>query len=83
MFKLLSVSMVTTSKTNCYNEACGICKEDNNSYCINCSSSGNTNCNVLIGNCGHAFHEHCLNEWLKMRRVCPLDNKVWATKIRG
>lgn len=83
MFKLLSVSMVTTSKTNCYNEACAICKEDNNNYCINCSSSGNTNCNVLIGNCGHAFHEHCLNEWLKMRRVCPLDNKVWATKIRG
>jgi RING-box protein 1 len=82
MFKLQSLNLVTTSKINCFNEACGICKEDNNSYCINCASSGNTNCNVVIGECGHAYHEHCLNEWFKTRRVCPLDNKVWQVKIK-
>jgi RING-box protein 1 len=75
--------MVSTSKTNCYNETCSICKEDNNSYCINCVASGNINCNIIIGECGHAYHEHCLTEWLKMRRVCPLDNKVWQAKIKG
>lgn len=80
MFKLLSVNIVTTSKVNCYNQSCAICKEDNNDYCINCSSDGNTNCNILIGNCGHAYHEHCLAEWLKVRKVCPLDNLFWVTK---
>ena len=83
MFKLLQINMVTTSKTNCFNESCGICKEDNNNYCINCSSSGHTNCNVEIGDCGHAYHAHCLSEWLKMRKVCPLCNKVWVTKVKG
>ena len=81
-FKLLSLNMVSSSKINCYNESCGICKEDNNTNCINCASTGNTSCNSIIGDCGHAYHEHCLNEWLKTRRVCPLDNKVWQVKIK-
>jgi len=80
---LLSVNMVTSSKTNCYNEFCAICKEDNNNYCINCVSSGNTNCNVEIGDCGHAYHGHCLAEWRKIKSVCPLCNKAWHTKIKG
>ncbi|MES1905005.1 MAG: RING-box protein hrt1, partial [Paramarteilia canceri] len=25
----------------------------------------------------HAFHSHCMNEWLKKRLTCPLDNKNW------
>jgi hypothetical protein len=83
MFKLLSVNLVYTSKTNCFNEDCSICKESNDNPCINCSVSGNTNCNKIIGTCGHAYHEHCLVEWLKLRRVCPLDNKVWQQKAKG
>jgi RING-box protein 1 len=82
MFKLKSVNIVTISKTNCFNEACGICKEGNNNYCLDCSSSGNTHCPVHIGECGHAYHAHCLDPWLKNRRVCPLDNKVWTLKIK-
>ena len=83
MFKLLTINIVTTSKTNCFNDTCGICNEDNNNYCINCSSSGTTHCDIVIGECGHAYHNHCLTEWLKMRRVCPLDNKVWVLKLKG
>ena len=83
MFKLLTINIVTTSKTNFFNDTCGICKEDNNNYCINCSSSGTTHCDIVIGECGHAYHNHCLTEWLKMRRVCPLDNKVWVLKLKG
>ena len=83
MFKLLTINIVTTSKTNCFNDTCGICKEDNNNYCINCSSSGTTHFDIAIGECGHAYHNHCLTEWLKMRRVCPLDNKVWVLKLKG
>jgi RING-box protein 1 len=83
MFKLLTLNMVSTSKTNCYNDGCSICKEDNDSYCVNCIASNNTNCSTVIGDCGHAYHEHCINEWLKLKRVCPLCNKVWHTKIKG
>jgi RING-box protein 1 len=83
MFKLVSLNVVYTSKTNCFNEDCGICKESNDSLCINCNISGNANCSKVIGKCGHAYHGHCLNEWLKMRRVCPLDNQVWFQKTVG
>ncbi len=83
MFKLLSINMVSTSKTKCYNENCGICKEDVNNYCINCVSSNQTSCNVTIGDCGHAYHDHCINEWLKQRKVCPFCNKAWHAKIKG
>jgi RING-box protein 1 len=74
--------MVSSSKINCYNENCGICKDDNNNNCIDCTATGSTSCNSIIGECGHAYHEHCLNGWLKTKKVCPLDNKVWQVKIK-
>jgi hypothetical protein len=26
-----------------------------------------------IKKCGHVFHEHCLKQWLKYNKICPLD----------
>ncbi|KCV73338.1 hypothetical protein H696_00877 [Fonticula alba] len=42
------------------------------------SSTGETECSVSWGQCGHAFHYHCINKWLRARNVCPLDNREWS-----
>ncbi len=54
-----------------YNNDCAICR---------CSLIDNDN-NIVIGKCGHAFHEKpCLESWLKKKNVCPLCNKKWEVK---
>lgn len=42
---------------------CAICMED--------IRAGN----VFLGDCGHSFHSHCIEEWLKKQNTCPLDRK--------
>jgi len=46
--------------------------------------SGNTintyQCVSVLGECGHVYHLHCIEKWLKTRNVCPLDNKTWVYK---
>lgn len=48
-------------------DACGICKSDLTSACIHCVANAEEKetCRVLIGTCGHAFHNHCMIKWLK------------------
>lgn len=50
--------------------------------CIECASTtnNNTDCKISWGKCGHAFHTHCIMEWLKSKSICPLDTKKWEYK---
>jgi hypothetical protein len=32
---------------------------------------------VLIGKCGHMFHEDCIKKWLNSTETCPIDKTIW------
>lgn len=34
-------------------------------------------CPIVRGQCGHIFHNDCINAWRKKRDNCPLDNQKW------
>ena len=34
--------------------------------------------NIVIGNCGHAFHSGCINTWLVQNTTCPLCCETWS-----
>ncbi len=70
-----------------FTETCGICRNNLTNYCIACQSHFNIQkpedskdgpkCVGVMGTCGHSFHFHCIDKWIKTRKVCPLDNKPW------
>jgi len=32
---------------------------------------------LIIGKCGHIFHNDCLTSWLNKCDTCPIDNVKW------
>jgi RING-box protein 1 len=62
---------------------CSICKCNINDLCLDCQGSiamGDAKCTVAWGQCNHAFHQHCLQGWLKSRSVCPMCSAPWITE---
>lgn len=82
MFTLNKVHVAINSKLNISNEDCPICKNNLLDRCLECTNSNNTNCNSVIGKCGHGYHNHCISMWCKTRNVCPLDNQLWKSKTK-
>jgi RING-box protein 1 len=39
-------------------------------------------CSVSWGACSHAFHFHCITNWLKKHSTCPLDDLEWEFAVR-
>ena len=58
---------------------CAICRSSLMDLCITCMSNSTPTdeCTVSWGECNHAFHSHCISDWVKTRAVCPLDQKQW------
>jgi hypothetical protein len=61
-----------------------------NNDCTICCSNLNTNSTynkdkgidskIVIGSCGHSYHEECIESWLNTRNThCPLCSKNWQT----
>lgn len=63
-----------------YEKECIICKRDliDPSYEI-LSDNKNMTCEnkIMIGKCGHMFHNECLKNWLKNCECCPIDKVKW------
>eukprot|EP00477_Mikrocytos_mackini_P001625 GAHX01001751.1.p1 GENE.GAHX01001751.1~~GAHX01001751.1.p1 ORF type:complete len:87 (+),score=6.86 GAHX01001751.1:109-369(+) len=61
-------------------EMCGICQMTFQEVCTKCKYPG-IDCPPTVGSCGHEFHLHCIDEWLKSRgpheKICPLCRQVW------
>jgi hypothetical protein len=34
--------------------------------------------NIVIGKCGHIFHQICLDKWLNKCDTCPIDKVRWC-----
>ncbi|OVA15250.1 Alcohol dehydrogenase superfamily [Macleaya cordata] len=69
-----------------YDDTCAICRFPIMDLCIECKaaelaiSSVTTTrreCQVVWGVCNHAFHLHCVSEWVRDQRICPVDGKDW------
>eukprot|EP00766_Chilomastix_caulleryi_P004982 gnl/Chilomastix_caulleri/636.p1 GENE.gnl/Chilomastix_caulleri/636~~gnl/Chilomastix_caulleri/636.p1 ORF type:complete len:93 (+),score=4.19 gnl/Chilomastix_caulleri/636:52-330(+) len=67
---------------NC-NDSCAICKEDCMDICQDCIAKGCKTCPIVIGECGHAFHKHCMTVWSqgKSSVKCPLCTRPWKEKM--
>ena len=61
-------------------DECVICKRFlmEPSYEMLSDNKNITNDNkILIGKCGHMFHEDCLCKWLETSECCPIDKVKW------
>jgi len=61
---------------------CSICKR----FILDCSYdtiTDNSNIikesEIIIGKCGHMFHNECITSWLKIDNTCPIDKVAWQT----
>mmetsp|Transcript_71261 Transcript_71261/g.82902 ORF Transcript_71261/g.82902 Transcript_71261/m.82902 type:complete len:96 (-) Transcript_71261:61-348(-) len=81
---------VTVKKWNCVavwnwnntqNENCAICKMKLTEPCIECQGDfeQSNKCTISFGQCNHAFHTHCIDQWLKKNQTCPADSQPWIT----
>lgn len=69
--KIIEVNWVAKWTYKCLNSDCPICR----------SSINTSDKKVVLGECGHGFHNDCLKEWFKQtgnyERKCPVCFKIW------
>ena len=90
---LFEVTRFTAVATWAYegSSTCSICRSELVDRCIECQNkkkattitaddvvAAQTACPTVLGICGHRFHKHCLDNWLKSHDTCPLDAKPWV-----
>lgn len=63
---------------NIEDEMCGICQSGFDQMCTDCKHP--TECPPCIGTCLHAYHQHCLQNWLENSKVCPMCRLDWEYK---
>ena len=66
-------------------ETCAICKSSLMEKCVQCQANEDESptCNPIFGVCNHAFHQHCIERWVKTSPTCPLCNAPWSPAPRG
>ncbi|KAL1929807.1 hypothetical protein VTP01DRAFT_1945 [Rhizomucor pusillus] len=57
-------------------DKCTICQQAYEHACNQCIMPGD-DCALLTGSCGHTFHIHCIEEWIRTSENCPLCRKLW------
>jgi len=69
------------------NSNCGICNQKLVEICIKCSNKKLERehyenfielCRISKGKCGHAFHMHCIDSWVKNCNSCPECQIPWV-----
>jgi E3 ubiquitin-protein ligase RBX1 len=76
-FEVLSIHPVVY--WNYKSSSCSICRSDILDKCIECESNKkeSVKCIRVKGECGHIYHEHCINRWLQTQNYCPVDTVIW------
>jgi len=78
-FKMNKWYPVFMWKWNLESKFCSICRNSIDEKCLECQSNSKfDDCPLTWGVCGHVFHHHCIENWLKSRNTCPLDNGPWS-----
>ncbi|SCU84336.1 LAMI_0C07118g1_1 [Lachancea mirantina] len=63
-------------------DVCGICRASYNGTCPACKFPGDE-CPLVVGECNHNFHVHCIQQWLTTataRGLCPMCRQRFALK---
>lgn len=63
-------------------DVCGICRAIYNKTCPNCKLPGE-DCPVVVGECLHNFHVHCISKWINTdtsRGLCPMCRQPFELK---
>lgn len=61
-------------------DTCAICKSSLVDKCVQCQANeadDSVPCPPEFGICGHGFHKHCIDKWVKTNPTCPLCNATW------
>ena len=67
------INFVTTWQQPCINRECPICR-----------ISVDEPKNIIVGVCGHGFHQTCINSWHQQMhhdKKCPVCNQNWKNKL--
>ncbi|SCU90678.1 LADA_0F05754g1_1 [Lachancea dasiensis] len=69
-------------KENGDEDLCGICRVSYNGTCPSCKYPGD-DCPLVIGECNHNFHVHCIQQWLDTptaKGLCPMCRQPFSLK---
>ncbi|KAH9387185.1 E3 ubiquitin-protein ligase RBX1 [Nematocida major] len=76
--RLTKAKIVALWTLNIIVDKCAICRNHIMDTCIECQTEEKSvECKLAWGTCNHAFHAHCISQWLKSKNICPLDSKPW------
>lgn len=61
-------------------DVCAICRNQLTDICVNCQADGSPRdrCLIDLGQCKHAYHKHCIDQWLMKMPKCPTDSGPWV-----
>jgi len=83
-FKLKKWNAVVKWKFDTPQDVCAICRNNLMEDCIECLGNPDSvlaaSCKVAFGECGHAYHFHCIHKWLEKANgtnACPMDGQEW------
>jgi RING-box protein 1 len=75
-FTIKSIHLIASSHLNIENDICSICTYDLYDKCTDCIDTNNK-CISVLGKCNHSYHLHCIDKWIKIKNICPLDKLPW------
>jgi hypothetical protein len=76
IFKKLNI--VTMWTHDIQTDICAICRKKLMDICIYCNENDtDEKCLIVVGDCGHPFHAHCIDGWVKDHEVCPTCHNTW------
>ena len=55
-------------------DTCAMCRNKLDETCSRCQINRITDpnqCRIIEGRCGHKFHQHCIDDWLRRSPYCP------------
>ena len=78
----ISIDNITIVSSYSFKEInCQICKHPLIMICPSLMQLQNLQNLVIIGKCGHIFHNYCINKYVELCGLCPCDLNEWEKQF--